>query len=326
MGFPSATLSKLSHGTHTIEANPSRQCGLAAFRRPRQSCLWSPCIVFGLLGLVTLIVASPVAADSFFTRFSELEIVDGQELISNGREGNWHPGRPVDGTRLVADRDWRLVLENRIYWRPDADVVVLQRLHTSNACVGRHQFVLVPRHGFPSASRPSETCSNGIIAMRVSHEQIELDVAMRRPDLAHVTLRFDGQDLQEIEVPRDDSSAEIASAGPDVTRWVGRSPAALLDDPSERRRFETIMRREELHELVRNTYLHVRETTLVGDILITEGCRPHNCPVRGVIAIKVSTGEPYAMIYDPEDGIRVFGGALSDLPEPLRDVAQEWVP
>ena len=326
MGFPSATFSKLSHGTRTTEANPSRRCGLAGFRRPRQNCLWLPCIVFGLLGLVALLVTSQAEADSFFTRFSELEIVDGRELISNGKEGNWHPGRLVDGTRLVADRDWRLVLENRIYWRPDADVVVLQRLHTSNACGGRHQFVLVPEHGFPSASRPSETCSNGIIAMRVSHEQIELDVAMRRPDLTHVILRFDGQDLQEIEVPRDDSNAEIASAGPDVTRWVGRSPAVLLDDPSERRRFETIMRREELHELVRNTYLQVRETTLAGDVLITEGCRPHNCPVRGAIAIKVSTGEPYAAMYDPEDGIRVFGGALSDLPEPLRDIAQEWVP
>lgn len=326
MRYPSKALSKRCHGTPTIEAMPSRGHGLAGFRIPRQIRVWAPYISLGLLGLVVLTVASPVAADSFFTRFSELEIVDGQELISNGSEENWHPGRLVDGTRLVADDDWRLVMESRIYWRSDADVVLLQRLHTSNACIGRHQFVLVPRHGFPLASRPSETCSNEIIAMRVSHDEIELDVALRRPDLTHVTLRFDGSALQETEILRDDSNAEIAGAGPDVTRWVGRSPAALLDDPSERRRFETIMRREELHELVGNTYLYTRETRLVGDILITEGCRPHNCPVRGVIAIEVSTGRPYAMIYDPEDDLRVFGGALSDLPEPLRDIAREWVP
>ena len=229
------------------------------------------------------------------------------------------------GTRL-AGSDLRLVLETRIYWRPDADVVVLNRLEISNTCLGRYQFVLVPSTGDASASNLSETCAFEIIAMRVSHQEIELDVALKRPDLAHLTLRFDGESLQEIEVPRDDSGAEIAAAGPDVTRWLGHCPADLLDDPSERRRFETIMHREELYELVSSTYV-VLDSKLVGDFLVMEGCKPHECPdMKGVIAIEVSTGRPYAMIYRREDGLRVFGGTLSDVPDPLRQITREWVP
>ena len=53
--------------------------------------------------------------------------------------------------------------------------------------------------------------------------------------------------MREIEVPRDDSTAERAGAGQDVTRWIGVHPALILDHPSERQRFATIMRGEELH-------------------------------------------------------------------------------
>ena len=71
------------------------------------------------------------------------------------------------------------------------------------------------------STKPSESCSYGIIAMRVSHEKIELDTAVRRPDLSHVTLRFGGEAILEVEVSRDGPGAEIAAARPDVTRWVG---------------------------------------------------------------------------------------------------------
>ena len=40
---------------------------------------------------------------------------------------DWHPGRVVPGTQ-----NWRLVIETRIYWRQDADVVVLSRLENNN--------------------------------------------------------------------------------------------------------------------------------------------------------------------------------------------------
>lgn len=281
--------------------------------------------IVGLFAVVGMVTVSQAAADSFFTRFSEMEIVehavDSQELVANGREGNWHPGWRVPGTR-----NWRLWLETRIYWRPDADVVVLSRLEISNACFGRYQFVLVPREGFPEASEPSESCSNGILAMRVSHQQIELDIAVRRPDLAHATIRFDGGSMQEIEVSRDDSSAAIAGDGPDVTRWAGVHPSTILDEASERRRFGTIMQREDLYELVYNTYLGVPgHTRLVDGILIAEGCKPHDCgDTRGAIAIEVETGRPYAMVFGRERGLRVFGGALLDMPEALRKIARDW--
>ena len=222
-----------------------------------------------LVGLLALAVSfavlpAPADTDAFFTRYSAFRIVDRDdglhELVSDGREENWHPGRSVAGTR-----NWRLVLESRIYWRPDADVVVLGRLELSNACWGRYQFVVVPEKGFPWATEPSESCSSGIIAMRVSHRKIELDTVVRQPNLSHVTLRFDGEAMQEIEVPRDDSSAEIGGAGPDVTMWIGVHPFLILDESSERLRFATIMRREVLYDLVRNTYIGSSDFTRLVD-------------------------------------------------------------
>ena len=183
----------------------------------------------GILMLAALAAGSPAAADDFSPRFSRMKIVgppgDSQELVADGREDHWHPGHRVAGPQT-----WTLVLKSRLSWRPDTDVVVLGRLEISKLCVGRYQLVLVPRQGFPRAIKPSTSCANGIIAMRVSHRTIELDTAVRRPDLAHVTLRFDGDTMGEIEVPRDDSGAKIAGAGADVTRWAGVHPAAILDE------------------------------------------------------------------------------------------------
>ena len=171
------------------------------------------------------------------------------------------------------------------------------------------------------STKPSESCSYGIIAMRVSHEKIELDTAVRRPDLSHVTLRFGGEAILEVEVSRDGPGAEIAAAGPDVTRWVGAHPSLILDESSERLRFGTIMRREDLYELVRNTYVSSFHTVLVDDVLVAWGCRPHQCPCeQGGIAIEVATGRPYAATCSRENGVRVFGGGLSDLPEPFQRV------
>ncbi len=131
MGHISQTPLKVRHSAMAIETRPLRRHGEVGRRRPTQGWGRKFCRFLGLLGSVILIASTAVAADSFFTRFSELRIVDGRELVSNGREGNWHPGRPVAGTWLAVS-DLRLVLETRIYWRSDADVVVLKRLETSN--------------------------------------------------------------------------------------------------------------------------------------------------------------------------------------------------
>ena len=85
---------------------------------------------------------------------------DLHELVSEGLEHNPYASRPVAGTL-----HWRLVLESRVYWRMDADVVVLGRLHLSNPCLARYQFVLVPRNGFLQAGKPSETCAFGIMSI-----------------------------------------------------------------------------------------------------------------------------------------------------------------
>ena len=40
-------------------------------------------------------------------------------------------------------------------------------------------------------------------------------------------------------------------------------------------------------------------------------------------AIMLSTVRPCAMTYSLEDGLRIFGGTLSDMLEPLRHIARE---
>ena len=51
------------------------------------------------------------------------------------------------------------------------------------------------------ASKPATDCSGTILQMRVSPGAIELDVFNGEPDLSHVTLRYDGSEMEEIEVP-----------------------------------------------------------------------------------------------------------------------------
>ena len=276
--------------------------------------------------LAALLAALPVPAfadsEPFFTRYSAFRIVDRghhlQELVSDGRKDNWHPDWPVPGTEA-----WRLLVESKFPWRPDADVIVLARLEVSNACWARFQFIVVSEKGYPRASKPSESCPLGLIAMRVSHEKIELDTSTRRPDLSHVTLRFDGEAIQELEVPRDDSGAQTAGAGPEVTRWIGVHPSLILDESSERRRFATIMDREDLYELVRNTRVSdSANARLVDRVLVAWGCRAHECPdAQAAIAIEVATGRPYAVICTHERGSSTFGGAPDELPEHLQAIA-----
>ena len=83
------------------------------------------------------------------------------------------------------------------------------------------------------------------------------------------------------------------------------------------------MRREDLYELVRNTYLSSSSdnTGQVDGVLVAWGCRPHKCPhAQGGVAIEVATGRAYAAICSRENGVRVFGGALADIPEPLQRI------
>lgn len=285
-----------------------------------------PNLLLSIAILATLSAAVPAAADSFFTRFSELEIVDRghhlQELISNGQEGNWHPGRSVEGTL-----HWRLAMETRIYWRRDADVVVLYRLENNNTCAGRYQFVLVPETGRERASKPATDCVGEILQMRVSPGAIELDVSNGEPHLSHVTLRYDGFEMEEIEVPRDDSLARIAGSGKDVTRWIGVHPSAILDDPTERRRFATIMAHAELYDLVRSTtHAYPAESRLANGTLVAWGCSRAAChDMSGAIAIELATGRPYALIYNRDTGLKAYGSTLAEAPQPLQDIAVEWL-
>ena len=278
-----------------------------------------------LLVAVAMVAVVPALADdnSFSTRYSEFRIVDRganlRELVSDVREENGSPSWPVPGT---ANR--RLVFETTIPWRSGMDVVVLRRPMPSYACPARnprrYQFVAVPEMGYPRATEVSAYCSVGILAMRVSHDMIELDIAVRQPNLDKVTIRFDGSAFQEIEVPRDGSGVLNAGTGSDVTRWASHHPSQILQAPSEWYRFSTIMSPDDLEELWYNIQVAARrETQVVDGVLVAWGCRAHWCPeAKAGIAIEVATGRPHAVTCTHEHGIRAFGSAPSLLPVPLR--------
>jgi len=162
--------------------------------------------------------------------------------------------------------------------------------------------------------------------MRVSPQAVELDVSTGRPD-SYLTLRYDGSEMEEIEVPRDDSQARIAGGGQDVTRWLGVHLFEILDHSTERRRFATIMANAELYELVRNTMAaYPGESRLADGVLVAWGCRHANCQdMSGAVAIEIATGRPYALIYNREIGLEVYGSTLVEAPEPLQDIAAEWL-
>ena len=99
---------------------PCRQWGEVISGIPGLCRVGILCRFLGLLAFFAIIAAPPATADSFLTslltRFTELRIVDGYELISHGKRGNWHPdGRYVDGTRLDDEEELRLLLDTRIY-------------------------------------------------------------------------------------------------------------------------------------------------------------------------------------------------------------------
>ena len=125
------------------------------------------------------------------------------------------------------------------------------------------------------ASKPSTDCSGRVLEMRVSPQAVELDISTGRPD-SYLTLRYDGSEMEEIEVPRDDSHARMAGGGKDVTRWIGVHLFEILDHPTERRRFATIMANAELYDLVRNTKAaYPGESRLAGGVLVEHPPAPH---------------------------------------------------
>ena len=58
---------------------------------------------------------------------------------------------------------------------------------------------------------------------------------------------------------------------------------------------------------------------IVEDVLVAWGCRPHVCgDTQAGFAIEVESGRPYAVTCAKEDGVRAFGGELSEIPDALR--------
>ena len=156
--------------------------------------------------------------------------------------------RVVTGTRFEG---FGIHIETVVELGLNADVVVLGQNPGAASFPMRYQFVLVPNKGLERASESSTTCSDIILEMRVSRQEIEHDLPpMHRSNLSHFTLRYDGSELEQIEVLRDDFRVPVVGAGAEVTRWVGVSAFEILNDPSERQRFATIINRDALFQLV----------------------------------------------------------------------------
>ena len=141
------------------------------------------------------------------------------------------------------------------------------------------------------------------------------------PDVDHLVATFDGRtEVSVAVVPEDDTGIPAAGAGEDVLRWAGEKRCCLFDAPSERQRFRTIMRQDQLTYLRR---MVAGSMKFEDGYALSAGCWPHRCNERvGFIAIEVATGRPFAAISN-ECGFQAFGSAADDLPAPMKGLIEE---
>ncbi|MEX3016506.1 hypothetical protein [Gymnodinialimonas hymeniacidonis] len=238
-------------------------------------------------------------AERVNTRFGEIHAVGADFQFTL-----WH-----NQTQLPLPEDGRWWVNWHQPSEGDFDWVLASHHHGGNSCGGAAYLLRVGADGV-AAGQPISDCDGLLLDIRAAADWVEVDRMEPNILVTHVTIRWQGDAYTETlhYAP----PAEAAGAGADVTRWLGEHAANMLEDPSERARFESAMQVWEMQDL----WVRLLVGTSVaqqGDWVFATGCQPHACGLdMGAIGIRISDGAVAAVIRSSGNPDRTFG--LADAP------------
>ncbi|MEM8790503.1 MAG: hypothetical protein AAGE80_02710 [Pseudomonadota bacterium] len=228
------------------------------------------------------------------TRFGEIVQVEAYTPVGKG----FYRQFLSIGGRLLRDlyRGSRPV--HVFNWGDKGDVVLIHQWSGGASCCSDWFFLHLSKDKFelkgPFADHgynPSE--------FRVHPDHVSFRMERSYPaSVDHWIVTYDGRDADITIVYESEAGASPAGAGEDVTRWNGSYPFSILEDPSERLRFLSVMNREEMDMLRTSLSIASPNKTSIHDgFLVGAGCWPRRCGEwSGFLAIELATGAPFAAL------------------------------
>ena len=237
----------------------------------------------------------------FSTRFGQVSVVGGE--VDNFIHFNGATYDDIYGQRLSINGGVAL-------GETQEDWLLVTRFTGGNGCFPVHILLRVTPQGL-TPSPAFGHCVAEPLDIRVMPGRVEVDLSHPDLTIARQTFVFDGVALTagDTMVP---VTSPPAGSGPDVTRWLGRHPAEIFDDLSERARFATIMPEREISALANHVSV-ASGAFQAGEWIIGQGCLPHQCDTsRGVWGVRISDGAVGAAILGPNGIGALYGLARTD--------------
>lgn len=254
------------------------------------------------VALALLALSSQAAAEvalaphpAFDTRFGPLRVQPapyGQQLYFNGA-----PLADLNDAHVAIQGAWAVAGEP---W----DWVLVEIAHNGNMCPAR---LVMLRVGQGSLARTGEfaECLGQVRDVRVTGGGMTVSVTDPEVGVSHRDFFFDGANFTVTPIAA--ATAPPAGGGSDVLRWNGDSLYSVLQEASERARFQRIMTGPQLEELRRRTSVGA-PSVRSGDWIVGGGCMAHQCNVSGGLwAIRISDGTPVAAFFDEGGREQWFG-------------------
>lgn len=242
-----------------------------------------------------------VRSPAFETRFGRIDVIETRwdsRLRFAGREFE----------DLAVRRLW--ILGGFARTEEGHDWVLVGFETGGNGCFSAHAVLRVTQ-GALDVSPAFGHCTAEVVDVAVHPGHVE--VVLTHPDatILRETFTWNGASLS-VETTRLGTRFAPAGPGPDVLRWLGRHPAEIFDDLSERARFAGVMPEDRISPLAD----HVRvanQTERRGDWIIGRGCLPHQCDrARGLWGVRITDGAVGAAFMGRDGAEEVHGLAASD--------------
>lgn len=197
----------------------------------------------------------------------------------------------------------------------DHDWAVIETWHGGNMCPFSYVLMKISGQGI-AQTEPFGDCQGAPRDVRLLPGAIEVELSDASLLVDAVVYRFDGGRMTRSERAATVALGPMAGAGTDVTRWIGKHPSEVLQDPGEQKRFLQIMTPAKLEELRAHTSV-ANKTDFVNGWVFGRGCMPHACNVSaGGWGIRVADGAAVAMWGKTDWGIDNVAGHRDALADP----------